>query len=238
MSAVTVTGASALASASRRQPEVRRSDLDRVVDAVCAAAGDPAACRPARPGLRRCPRASPPPRSRRRLQRAIRQRGSSTTRRTSASSPEAGVAATGIWWWSAAPPRASPRPWLQQPSTCAEGTRPLELHLYVIDLDAGLLPALDGLPQVGAAIASADSDRRARVLRFLDEEVAARRAGGRAGGRADLVLIVDDFAGLARAHDPVARYRASRAVRACLERGAGGRGASGGERRPGRGPPA
>ncbi len=77
------------------------------------------------------------------------------------------------------------------------------LHLYVIDLDAGLLAALSGLPQVGAVVGPTDGDRRARTLRFVADEVTARRAGTRRTGHARIVLIVDDFAGLARAHDPV-----------------------------------
>ena len=80
---------------------------------------------------------------------------------------------------------------------------PADLHVYVIDLDAGLLSVLDGLPHVGAVILPADGDRRTRVLRFLDDQVASRRSGAGRGRQADMVLIVDDFAGLARAHDPV-----------------------------------
>ncbi len=82
-----------------------------------------------------------------------------------------------------------------------------ELHVYVIDLDSGQLEALADLPNVGASVGPADNDRRLRVLRFLDGEVARRRAsadGGRGkGASARIVLVVDDFAGLARAHDPV-----------------------------------
>ena len=80
---------------------------------------------------------------------------------------------------------------------------PGDLHVYVIDLDAGLLSVLAGLPHVGAVISPSDRDRRARVLRFLDDEVASRRSGTGRDRRSDMVLIVDDFAGLARAHDPV-----------------------------------
>ena len=80
---------------------------------------------------------------------------------------------------------------------------PADLHGYVIDLDAGLLAVLAGLPHVGAVISPGDKDRRARVLRFLDDEVASRRSGTGRDRQADMVLIVDDFAGLARAHDPV-----------------------------------
>jgi S-DNA-T family DNA segregation ATPase FtsK/SpoIIIE len=77
---------------------------------------------------------------------------------------------------------------------------PDDLHLYAIDLDAGLLAALECLPHVGAVIAPTDGDRRVRLLRLLDEEVAARRSSG---ASAAIVLLIDDLAGLARAHDPV-----------------------------------
>ena len=77
---------------------------------------------------------------------------------------------------------------------------PDDLHLYALDLDAGLLTALECLPHVGAVIAPTDGERRARLLRWLDDEVTARRAGG---ASAAVVLLVDDLAGLARAHDPV-----------------------------------
>ena len=77
-----------------------------------------------------------------------------------------------------------------------------ELHLYGIDLDAGTLSALSSLPHVGAVVAPTEGDRRTRLLRLLDDEVAARRAG-RSAGSAEVVLLVDDLAGLVRAHDPV-----------------------------------
>ena len=80
---------------------------------------------------------------------------------------------------------------------------PDELHVYGIDLDAGTLPALGGLPHVGAVVAPTEGDRRTRLLRLLDDEVAARRAGGRSERPAEVVLLVDDLAGLVRAHDPV-----------------------------------
>ena len=80
---------------------------------------------------------------------------------------------------------------------------PDELHVYGIDFDAGTLPALGSLPHVGAVVAPAEGDRRTRLLRLLDDEVAARRAGGRSERPAEVVLLVDDLAGLVRAHDPV-----------------------------------
>ena len=75
-----------------------------------------------------------------------------------------------------------------------------ELHVYAIDLDAGLLAALEVLPHVGAVIAPTDSERRARLLRMLDDEVSDRRSRPVSTG---VVLLIDDLAGLARAHDPV-----------------------------------
>ena len=77
---------------------------------------------------------------------------------------------------------------------------PDDLHLYGLDLDAGLLATLECLPHVGAVIAPTDGERRARLLRLLDDEVTARRTSG---ASASIVLLVDDLAGLARAHDPV-----------------------------------
>ncbi len=77
---------------------------------------------------------------------------------------------------------------------------PDDLHLYALDLDAGLLAALECLPHVGAVIAPTDGERRTRLLRFLDDEVVARRAGG---ASAPIVMLVDDLGGLIRAHDPV-----------------------------------
>ena len=75
-----------------------------------------------------------------------------------------------------------------------------DLHVYAIDLDAGRLSELECLPHVGAVIAPTDGERRARLLRLLDDEVTARRSRP---ASAEVVLLVDDLAGLARAHDPV-----------------------------------
>ena len=80
---------------------------------------------------------------------------------------------------------------------------PDEFHVYGIDLDAGTLSALGCLPHVGAIVAPTEGDRRTRLLRLLDDEVAARRAGARAERPVEVVLLVDDLAGLVRAHDPV-----------------------------------
>ena len=78
-----------------------------------------------------------------------------------------------------------------------------ELHLYGVDLDSGTLSALGVLPHVGAVVAPTEGDRRTRLLRLLDDEVAARRAVGGSERHVEVVLLVDDLAGLVRAHDPV-----------------------------------
>ncbi|MCY4175440.1 MAG: FtsK/SpoIIIE domain-containing protein [Acidimicrobiaceae bacterium] len=80
---------------------------------------------------------------------------------------------------------------------------PDELHVYVVDLDSGRLSALEDLPHVGAVAEPPQSDRRTRLLRLLDDEISARRAAGSAEHAAEVVLVVDDLAGLTRAHDPV-----------------------------------
>lgn len=80
---------------------------------------------------------------------------------------------------------------------------PDQLHLYGIDLDGGRLSALSGLPHVGAVVSPADRERRVRLLRHLDSEVATRQAGRSGGGEPEVVLLIDGLAGLARAHDPV-----------------------------------
>ena len=89
----------------------------------------------------------------------------------------------------------------------ARARPPGDLHLYGIDLDSGRLAALSGLPHTGAVVAPADRERRVRLLRHLDSEVAARRArrASKSGAGIDpeIVLLIDGLAGLARAHDPV-----------------------------------
>ena len=77
-----------------------------------------------------------------------------------------------------------------------------DLHLQILDLDSGLLSPLLGLPHVGSVIGPTDADRRTRLLRLLDEEIVARRSGVVAAAP-EIVLVIDDLAGLSRAHDPV-----------------------------------
>lgn len=56
------------------------------------------------------------------------------------------------------------------------GKTPNQLHLYGIDFDGGALSVLEGLPHTGSIVHRSDSERRNRLLRFLDNEVASRRA--------------------------------------------------------------
>ncbi|MEZ5166745.1 MAG: FtsK/SpoIIIE domain-containing protein [Acidimicrobiales bacterium] len=77
-----------------------------------------------------------------------------------------------------------------------------DVHVHVIDMDAAGLAPLGGLARVGTMIGPTEHARRARLVRWLDEEV-ERRRGAADDGRPRLVLVVDDFGGLARAHDPV-----------------------------------
>lgn len=80
---------------------------------------------------------------------------------------------------------------------------PDQLHLYGIDLDGGRLSVLSGLPHVGTVVSPADRERRVRLLRHLDSEVATRQSRRSDGGEPEIVLLIDGLAGLARAHDPV-----------------------------------
>ena len=75
-------------------------------------------------------------------------------------------------------------------------------HLHVVDLDAGRLGALADLPATGTVVGPADAVRRRRLMRWLDEEVARRRIDS-AIAAPQILLTVDDLAGLARAHDVV-----------------------------------
>lgn len=74
------------------------------------------------------------------------------------------------------------------------------VHLHVIDLDAGALAALGALAGTGTCAGPAASERRRRLLRWLDREVERRRAGDEGP---PFLVVVDDLGGLARSHDPV-----------------------------------
>ena len=75
-------------------------------------------------------------------------------------------------------------------------------HVHVIDLAGGHLGPLASLPAVGSMVGPTERVRRGRLIRWIDEEV-ARRRGAPEQSHPPMVLVIDDFGGLARAHDPV-----------------------------------
>ncbi|QXC59143.1 FHA domain-containing protein [Aquihabitans sp. G128] len=75
---------------------------------------------------------------------------------------------------------------------------PDELHVHVVDLGAGELEALAGLPHVGAVVRAGDAERQRRLLADLGQDLAARRAGGDGPRR---LLVVDGVGALRAAWD-------------------------------------
>ncbi len=57
----------------------------------------------------------------------------------------------------------------------AIGYSPADVHLYVLDCDAGALAPLAGLPHCGAVVRGTEAERAARLLDRLDAEAARRR---------------------------------------------------------------
>ena len=81
---------------------------------------------------------------------------------------------------------------------------PDRAHLYVLDLGAGELAPLARLPHCGAYIAAHETERIARLLRFLTDELKARKAGAYADRtpRPMIVVVVDSVAALALPAEP------------------------------------
>ncbi|MEV5750763.1 FtsK/SpoIIIE domain-containing protein [Actinoallomurus sp. NPDC052308] len=77
---------------------------------------------------------------------------------------------------------------------------PDELHLYVLDMDAGDLSPLAGLPHTGAYVGVAERERRLRLVRLLRDELDRRKASGGAGRPTWLVLI-DNLGAFIADHD-------------------------------------
>ncbi|MFC4035023.1 FtsK/SpoIIIE domain-containing protein [Streptomyces polygonati] len=78
------------------------------------------------------------------------------------------------------------------------GSRPPErCCLYVLDLGAGDLAPLAGLPHTGAHIGPAERERQNRLIRLLRRELDARKAHGAAGGRPpDWLVLLDNLGAL------------------------------------------
>ena len=81
---------------------------------------------------------------------------------------------------------------------------PDRAHLYVLDLGAGELAPLARLPHCGAYIAAHETERIARLLRLLTDELKARKASTYAdrAPRPMIVLVVDNVAALAVPAEP------------------------------------
>lgn len=82
---------------------------------------------------------------------------------------------------------------------------PTRCHVHVIDLGAGGLEPLAGLPHVGAVIGADDLERQRRLVAELAEELARRRAGAdrrTSSGDAPVRLVVVDGLGAFRSRWP------------------------------------
>jgi S-DNA-T family DNA segregation ATPase FtsK/SpoIIIE len=67
-------------------------------------------------------------------------------------------------------------------------------HIFVMDLGAGDLAPLAGLPHTGAYIGSAERERQTRLIRLLRQELDARKSGSVGGRRAEWLVLIDNFA--------------------------------------------
>ncbi len=91
----------------------------------------------------------------------------------------------------------------------ASNAPPSERHLYVLDMGAGELAPLRGLPHVGAVVTAPEKERQWRLVRMLKAELDRRRAGSdvdRIGWPAITVLI-DGYGALAAEYDDLHGHR-------------------------------
>jgi DNA segregation ATPase FtsK/SpoIIIE, S-DNA-T family len=81
-------------------------------------------------------------------------------------------------------------------------------HCYVLDAGSRALAPLAALPHVGAVIGVGERERVERLIRFLTDELAQRRerlaGGGDAAAEQQIVLLIDNYAGLVAAFDDLA----------------------------------
>ena len=79
------------------------------------------------------------------------------------------------------------------------------VHCYILDAGRQSLAALDHLPHVGGVINAGDRERQERLVRYLSDEVASRRArtaaGEPVGDDPILVVAIDNYAALAAGLD-------------------------------------
>jgi S-DNA-T family DNA segregation ATPase FtsK/SpoIIIE len=83
---------------------------------------------------------------------------------------------------------------------------PDDVHVYVLDLGAGDLTALEPLPHVGGVLVAGERERQTRLIRHLRAELDRRRALGAAAVRAEptIVTLVDGWSALAAEYNDIA----------------------------------
>ncbi len=82
--------------------------------------------------------------------------------------------------------------------TLAADAPPARRHLYAIDMGAGELAPLAGLPHGAGVLGAGERERHVRLVRRLRDEIDSRRAGG---GGPEIILLVDDLPALRAAFD-------------------------------------
>lgn len=93
----------------------------------------------------------------------------------------------------------------------ATANPPAALHLYVVDCAGGGLAALQALPNCGAYLRADESERLARLVRWLRQQVDSRRArtaeamsaSRGAGKEAAIVILLDSYRGFVSAIDKI-----------------------------------
>lgn len=80
----------------------------------------------------------------------------------------------------------------------AAAVPPDRRHIYVVDLGAGDLAPLAGLPHTGAYIAAAERERQIRLIRMLRRELDTRKAGGR---HHEWLVLIDNLGALLSDYD-------------------------------------
>jgi S-DNA-T family DNA segregation ATPase FtsK/SpoIIIE len=109
-------------------------------------------------------------------------------------------------------------------TTAADRQGPTELAIYAIDAGGGLA-ALEALPHSGAVVPVDDTERTARLLRRLTEEIGRRQKLLAANGSLDslphLLLLVDGWEALQQAHEDVDMGKALDLVQQLVRSGPG-----------------
>jgi S-DNA-T family DNA segregation ATPase FtsK/SpoIIIE len=83
---------------------------------------------------------------------------------------------------------------------------PDDLHLYVLDMGAGDLEPLAGLPHTGAYVGPRERERQMRLIRQLRAELDRRKGRGLSGAGGDpmIVLLIDNYSGFTAEYQDIA----------------------------------